>query len=245
MRFFEQLETVIKYTHFQERGIFMLKVINEDTEEEMIKKEDTDLEGEFYYMSTRYKSLIPLINEVKAQRGELQQLKSAINNVDDKVEKVDQFTNVKDLASAYGVLIDKEFKFAEMQSLKKETEKPLIFIPAKDMGKAFVDLYRDIKERKHDDYWLEGGRGSIKSSFWSEVVPEELENNPNWCAICIRKVANTLKDSVYIIDSYTADNKYFPIQTEIIKPIYKIPELKLYGKLEDARKNIIFCISKI
>ncbi len=69
----------------------MLKVINENTEEEMIKKEDTDLEGEFYYMSTRYKSLIPLINEVKAQRGELQQLKSAINNVDDKVEKVIKF----------------------------------------------------------------------------------------------------------------------------------------------------------
>lgn len=69
----------------------MLKIINEDTEEEMIKKEDTDLEGEFYYMSTRYKSLIPLINEVKAQRGELQQLKSAINNVDDKVEKVIKF----------------------------------------------------------------------------------------------------------------------------------------------------------
>lgn len=91
MRFFEQLETVIKYTHFQERGISMLKITNEDTEEEMIKKEDTDLEGEFYYMSTRYKSLIPLINEVKAQRGEIQQLKSAINNVDDKVEKVIRF----------------------------------------------------------------------------------------------------------------------------------------------------------
>ena len=69
----------------------MLKIKNENTEEEMIKKEDTDLEGEFYYMATRYKSLIPLINEVKAQRGELQQLKSAINNVDDKVEKVIRF----------------------------------------------------------------------------------------------------------------------------------------------------------
>lgn len=69
----------------------MLKITNESTEEEMIKKEDTDLEGEFYYMSTRYKSLIPLINEVKSQRGEIQQLKSAINNVDDKVEKVIRF----------------------------------------------------------------------------------------------------------------------------------------------------------
>ncbi len=69
----------------------MLKINNESTEAEMIKKEETDLEGEFYYMSTRYKSLIPLINEVKSQRGELQQLKSAINNIDDKVEKIIDF----------------------------------------------------------------------------------------------------------------------------------------------------------
>lgn len=140
-------------------------------------------------------TMLDMISKTNTKR--LKVISKIVDAIDDKVEKVDQFTNVKDLASAYGVLIDKEFKFAEMQSLKKETEKPLIFIPAKDMGKAFVDLYRDIKERKHDDYWLEGGRGSIKSSFWSEVVPEELENNPNWCAICIRKVANTLKDSVY------------------------------------------------
>lgn len=69
----------------------MLKIQNESTEDEMIKKEDTDLEGEFYYMSTRYKSLIPLINEVKSQRGEIQQLKSAINNTQDKVEKIIKF----------------------------------------------------------------------------------------------------------------------------------------------------------
>lgn len=78
----------------------MLKISNESTEAEMIKKEETDLEGEFYYMSTRYKSLIPLINEVKSQRGELQQLKSAINNIDDKVEKIIKWikenTNDKD-----------------------------------------------------------------------------------------------------------------------------------------------------
>lgn len=69
-------------------GILMIKVINESTEEEMIKKEETDLEGEFYYMSTRYKSLIPLINEVKAERGEIQQLKSAIIDIDDKIGKI-------------------------------------------------------------------------------------------------------------------------------------------------------------
>ena len=78
-----------------------------------------------------------------------------------------------------------------------EEEKRVIYIPAKDIGKAFVDLYRDIEERKHYEYWLEGGRGSVKSSFWSELVAEILENNENMCALLIRKVGNTLKDSVF------------------------------------------------
>lgn len=83
------LEPVLKNTHKSMKGgISMLKIQNESTEDEIIKKEQTDLEGEFYYMATRYKSLIPLINEVKAQRGKLQQLKSAINNTQDKVEKI-------------------------------------------------------------------------------------------------------------------------------------------------------------
>lgn len=141
------------------------------------------------------KSMLEMISETNNKR--LQVISKLVNAIDDKAEKIDAFTNVKDLASAYGILIDKELKFAEMQKLNLDKNKPQVFFPAKDIGKAFVDLYRDIKERKHDDYWLEGGRGSIKSSFWSEIVPEELENNPNWCAICIRRVANTLKDSVY------------------------------------------------
>lgn len=141
------------------------------------------------------KTMLEMISETNSKR--LQVISKLVNAIDDKADKVDAFTNVKDLASAYGILIDKELKFAEMQKLNLDKNKPQVYLPAKDIGKAFVDLYRDIKERKHDDYWLEGGRGSIKSSFWSEIVPEELENNPNWCAICIRKVANTLKDSVY------------------------------------------------
>lgn len=141
------------------------------------------------------KSMLEMITETNNKR--LQVISKLVNAIDDKAEKIDAFTNVKDLASAYGIMIDKEFKFAEMQKLNLDNNKPQVYMPAINISKGFVDLYRDIKERKHDEYWLEGGRGSLKSSFWSQIVPEELENNPNWCAICIRKVANTLKDSVY------------------------------------------------
>ena len=66
----------------------MLKVIKESTEEQMISQEQADLEGEFYYMSTRYKSLIPLINEVKALRGEIEHYKGTLGNVVTAVEKI-------------------------------------------------------------------------------------------------------------------------------------------------------------
>ena len=160
------------------------------------------------------KTMLEMISQTNNKR--LQVISKLVDAIDDKAEKIDAFTNVKDLASAYGILIDKEFKFAEMQKLNLEGNKQQVFLPAKNIGKAFVDLYRDIKERKHDDYWLEGGRGSIKSSFWSQIVPEELENNPNWCAICIRKVANTLKDSVYSQLEWGMDNlsETFPFINE-------------------------------
>ena len=88
-------------------------------------------------------------------------------------------------------------EFIGADEKKEEIEQPLIFVPAKDIGKAFIDLNRWIDDRKYLEYWLRGGRASIKSSFISEKGIEILENNPNMCAICIRKVGNTLKDSIY------------------------------------------------
>lgn len=85
----------------------------------------------------------------------------------------------------------------EQKEKQNQNERVIIYIPAKDIGKAFADLNRDIDDRKHFEYWLEGGRGSIKSSYWSEKVAELLENNENMCALLIRKVGNTLKDSVF------------------------------------------------
>lgn len=89
---------------------------------------------------------------------------------------------------------------ADMMGKKErqdDNENTLVYIPAKDMPRSFVDIYRDIQDRRHFEYWLEGGRGSDKSSMWSEIVAELLENNPRMCALLIRKVGNTLKDSVY------------------------------------------------
>ena len=81
--------------------------------------------------------------------------------------------------------------------LNNDDEDKVISIPSKDIASSFVDVYRDILERGHREYYLEGGRGSTKSSFISEIIIELLENNPSMCAVVLRKVKDTLKDSVY------------------------------------------------
>lgn len=85
---------------------------------------------------------------------------------------------------------------AEKES-REETQNVFVSIPAKDMTTSFLEVYRDILDRGHLEYWLEGGRGSIKSSFAGLVVIEMIENNPNMCGIALRKVGNTLNDSVF------------------------------------------------
>lgn len=74
------------------------------------------------------------------------------------------------------------------------SEKPF-YIPAKSIGKAFFDINREIVPNM--DYIFEGGRAGMKSSFISLKIPELLKNNPNMHACVVRKVAGTLRDSVY------------------------------------------------
>jgi PBSX family phage terminase large subunit len=68
-------------------------------------------------------------------------------------------------------------------------------LPARVIGKAFVDINRQIKP--NIAYVFEGGRGGLKSSFISFKIVELLKNNPLMHACITRQVAGTLKDSVY------------------------------------------------
>ena len=85
----------------------------------------------------------------------------------------------------------------ERKEKKDEEQNIFVVIPAKDIASSFVDINRDIDERSHREYYLEGGRGSTKSSYISEKIIELMENNPQMCAVVLRKVKDTLKDSVF------------------------------------------------
>lgn len=65
------------------------------------------------------------------------------------------------------------------------------------IGPAFYPVAHDVFEHGHTHYDESGGRGSLKSSFVSIVVPLLLIHNPGTHALVLRKVANTIRDSVY------------------------------------------------
>lgn len=65
------------------------------------------------------------------------------------------------------------------------------------IGSAFYEVARDVFQHGHTHYDESGGRGSLKSSYVSIVVPLLLVQNPNTHALVLRKVANTIRDSVY------------------------------------------------
>lgn len=62
---------------------------------------------------------------------------------------------------------------------------------------VFWPVAQDIRERRHLEYMLKGGRGSCKSSFVSCDILRELRYDPMGNALVIRKVGNTLRDSVF------------------------------------------------
>jgi PBSX family phage terminase large subunit len=65
------------------------------------------------------------------------------------------------------------------------------------IGPAFYGVARDVFQHGHTHYDESGGRGSLKSSFVSIIVPLLLIRNPGTHALVLRKVANTIRDSVY------------------------------------------------
>lgn len=65
------------------------------------------------------------------------------------------------------------------------------------IGSAFYDVAHDVFHHGHTHYDFSGGRGSLKSSTVSVLVPLLLIKNPSTHALVLRKVANTIRDSVY------------------------------------------------
>ncbi len=68
---------------------------------------------------------------------------------------------------------------------------------AEKISPAFDPVFYDAQAHGHTFYWLAGGRGSTKSSFVGIELPLLLMQHPDCHAVVLRKIGNTIKNSVY------------------------------------------------
>lgn len=62
---------------------------------------------------------------------------------------------------------------------------------------CYLPLHEDISSSGHELYFLPGGRGSCKSSFVSLELVNGIMNDPSANGIIFRRVAGTMRDSVF------------------------------------------------
>ena len=74
------------------------------------------------------------------------------------------------------------------------------------MAPSFFSVHQDVKQHSHTHYVLAGGRGSTKSSYVSLEILLLLMQNPECHAVILRKVANTLRNSVYTQMEWALDS---------------------------------------
>jgi phage terminase large subunit len=98
---------------------------------------------------------------------------------------------------------------------------------------SFRKIHKDIKGKNHTHYWLSGGRGSTKSSFVAIEIVLGVMNDPSANAVVLRKVKDTLRDSVY-------EQITWAIETLGVGYYWEIPESKLVLTYKPTGQKIIF-----
>lgn len=98
---------------------------------------------------------------------------------------------------------------------------------------AFYDVHWDIFDGNHTHYWMSGGRGSTKSSFISVEIILGIMNDENANGMILRKVKDTLRDSVY-------EQLVWAIQALGVTHKWEIPEAKLVLTYKPTGQKILF-----
>lgn len=146
----------------------------------------------------------------------------------------DQLKSMNDLEKTLAIkeAREEQRKAEEKARLQSEYHIDLDIVPD-----VFHKMIRDIRTKKHSEYILPGGRGSMKSSTISLIIPELLKNNPNMHALILRKVGNTIKDSVYAQMKWAIDkldlNEEFTCKVSPMEITYKPTGQKIYFRGAD------------
>lgn len=105
--------------------------------------------------------------------------------------------NPAQLTTAMGTVLDKFLMVEGKQTTGENMMRVAWSNLWKSIAPAFYPVVGDVFAHGHTHYDESGGRGSMKSSYISLVVPMIIMTNPDTHALVLRKVGNTIRDSVF------------------------------------------------
>ena len=153
---------------------------------------DSDTEIKQKATQKKEQNTADILEGLSEQSSKVKQICAA--GLDRLMEIIPESNNPRDIATAMGIIIDKYTAIAPKK--QDETGRPYE-LPARVIAPSFAAVFQALIDDVYTEYVLGGGRGSTKSSFISLVIIWLMKNNPEFHALCVRKVGNTLRDSVY------------------------------------------------
>jgi hypothetical protein len=103
----ENYSEVARKFNMSDEGVRKIVKQNEDSWKQLEQKREENTQEVLEAMKIRNKTKIELIDKI-------------FKAMDGKLNNVDMFTNIKDLATAYGIIMDKELKIRELNLKEQE-----------------------------------------------------------------------------------------------------------------------------
>lgn len=82
---------------------------NEDVRKKLKQKKEENTQSTIEYMQTQHESKKRILDKI-------------LKAIEEKADNIDMFTNIKDLATAYGIILDKELKVLELNKKNDNNE---------------------------------------------------------------------------------------------------------------------------
>lgn len=156
---------------------------------------------------------------------EIQEIRTAIARGEEK----DDFARIKAMDSLEKALRIKEEQEEKQKAAEEALRNKTYHMDLDNIPDAFHAAIRAIRNRAYLEYIFKGGRGSTKSSTVGMVIVELLKNHHDIHALVCRKVANTIKDSVYNKIKWAIGKQEFDEEFTSTKSPYEIT-LKATGQ---------------
>lgn len=151
-------------------------------------------------------------------------------------------SQLKAMSDLEKILLIKQEQEEKQRAAEEALKNKTYHLDLHDIPDAFHAAIRAIRNREYLEYIFKGGRGSTKSSDFAMIIIELIKNYHDIHALVCRKVANTIKDSVYnkikwAINKQGLDDE-FEFKVSPFEITYKATKQKIYFRGADDPDKI-------